>query len=463
MRLEFTHKSHEDKGFTLTEAIFTISILGIIMVAMLPFIRSVHTSWNVGDRRIELEQNARVGLEMMSHFIRQAKRIIEIPSTGSGNFIKFRDTQDLQTIIFFHNVATSAFYIGNSGLIRENDLVMRTIEEDGTTTNALLAKSLDSFTMNFRDTTGAITNITYRVTAIDISMELSDPQGLISDTVEVFSGIVLRPDVRMNRGVIVAAGSYVVELTRDFWVSGFSSANSVSINTSTGDCIVADTNNEGEILSLSLEECIRTALDNNRFHSASQYAVQIAEAQHKQALSAYWPRLNVGTAITLQDDDPNFVFPASEMKIPAMTMTIPEGFFFSGFPPEPLEIPIPEQAFTVPEQNLTLLDKTNIISTLNLVYPVYTGGKIAAINKQARSAIDIAKQDARRTDLKIIYDVKRYYYSAVLVRDIYEIGYETLARLEATLELTESLYLRGSGRVKKTDYLKNKPLLIWQD
>ena len=39
------------------------------------------------------------------------------------------------------------------------------------------------------------------------------------------------------------------------------------------------------------------------------------------------------------------------------------------------------------------------------------------------------------------------------------IGEETLARLETTLELTENLYLKGSGKVTKTDFLKNKILV----
>lgn len=69
------------------------------------------------------------------------------------------------------------------------------------------------------------------------------------------------------------------------------------------------------------------------------------------------------------------------------------------------------------------------------------------------------KQEARRTDLEIADSVKRFYYGAVLAREVLQVGNDTLARMEATLNLTESMYKEGSGRVKKTDFLDNKVMV----
>ena len=44
----------------------------------------------------------------------------------------------------------------------------------------------------------------------------------------------------------------------------------------------------------------------------------------------------------------------------------------------------------------------------------------------------------------------------MLARKVYQIGRDSLDRLETTLRLTEDLYKRGSGKVKKTDYLRSK-------
>jgi outer membrane protein TolC len=73
--------------------------------------------------------------------------------------------------------------------------------------------------------------------------------------------------------------------------------------------------------------------------------------------------------------------------------------------------------------------------------------------------VEATKQAARRTDLHIIYDVKRMYYGAVLSGFLHRIGEEVLLRLNATLELTERLYKKGSGTVTKADYLRNKVIV----
>ncbi|MFO7812577.1 MAG: TolC family protein, partial [Pelovirga sp.] len=73
--------------------------------------------------------------------------------------------------------------------------------------------------------------------------------------------------------------------------------------------------------------------------------------------------------------------------------------------------------------------------------------------------VDIMKQEARRTDLQIVDSVKRYYYGSVLAIQLHQVGKDTLARMEATLNLTETMYQEGSGTVKKTDWLDNKVMV----
>lgn len=240
MQRLFIHRSPKDRGFTLLEKTFltgftlvevllTVSLLALVLVAMTPFIRTVNIAWNLGDRKTELQQNGRVGLEMMSRLLRQAKRMTGIPPTGSGDYVKFRNWADNQTIIFYFNQPASAFYIGNTGLIKEDDLVMRTIDAGGTN-NGLLASSLSNFTINFKNSTGGVAGKPSDVSAMDISMSLTDPQGLISDIIEIFSTLSLRSQVKIDKIGWLTSGNNIVELSRDDWISGFSSPNAVSVN-----------------------------------------------------------------------------------------------------------------------------------------------------------------------------------------------------------------------------------------
>jgi outer membrane protein TolC len=221
---------------------------------------------------------------------------------------------------------------------------------------------------------------------------------------------------------------------------------------------------------LGVEECVEIALRNNHQRPASRYAVEAAEAQHRQALSSFWPQLSLNVLFMRLDQDPLFVFPSSTMGIPAMSIpvpaqsvTIPANSFGPGFPPVavPLSTPaqtftVPAQTFTVPEQRITLMDRDTAIGSLDMMFPLYTGGKRTAIVNQAKYGVEVAKEEVRRTDLQVIYDVKRMYYGAVLARSLHQLGIEALDRMTATLTLTESLYQKGSGKVKKTDYLRNK-------
>jgi len=201
---------------------------------------------------------------------------------------------------------------------------------------------------------------------------------------------------------------------------------------------------------LSIQNCIDLALRNNHARAASRFSIEIAKAQHHQALSAYWPQVGVKATYSILDEDPNFIFPSQNMQIPASTI------YFG-----PMPIDIPASTFVIPEQNVKLMDRQNFVASLNSTLPLYTGGKVSSIVRQAEQGVRAAKEESRRTDLQVVYDTTRYYYGAVLGRELLKIGRDTLSRMEVTLDLTENLYTKGSGRVKKTDYLRSKTVVEW--
>ncbi len=194
---------------------------------------------------------------------------------------------------------------------------------------------------------------------------------------------------------------------------------------------------------LSLKDCIGIALENNNKIKAAKEDINIASARKKQAESGYWPRLSLKSAYTIMDQDPVFVLPASKMDIP---LNIPG-------------LNVNLNGVVVPEQDVKLLDRHNLHGELDLEYPLYTGGKVQSLNKQAELGYNIAKLETKKTSLEVKYNVICYYYAVVLTQKLYSIGKDAVARLEATLSLTESLYKNGSGKVTKIDYLRNKVMV----
>jgi len=228
---------------------------------------------------------------------------------------------------------------------------------------------------------------------------------------------------------------------------------------------------------LGLPECLDLALKNSHRHSASQFALAMAEAQHRQALAGYWPQVGFKGGYQRFDEPMNFLFPATAIQVPAqsikvpagtMVVTIPAGAFMPGFPPSTIQMPVnfpgqtystPAQSFAVPEQNVKVLDKDLVMGSTSLEWLLFDGGMRKGYRAQSGGLVDMMRQEVRRTDLEIGDTVTRYYWGAVLARQLHQLGEDTLARMELTLRLTEAMYKEGSEKVTKADYLDNQVMV----
>lgn len=242
-----------------------------------------------------------------------------------------------------------------------------------------------------------------------------------------------------------------------------------------------------EPVAMSLEQCLSTALERNQTRPASRLAVAVAEAQHRQALSAYWPQVSLQGAYELIDEPRNFVFPSSTFAVPPMTFAVPGGSFQTppssitipanafgpGFPPVDVRLPVPPQAIavpgqtytlpaqqvTIPDQDVKLWDDQSWYATLEAQWLLWDGGRRSGLAEQAAAGVDAARAGLRRSELTIVDSVTRLFHAAVLARQLHRVGAETLERMEATLQLTEALYRESAGRVTKADYLENRVMV----
>lgn len=225
----------------------------------------------------------------------------------------------------------------------------------------------------------------------------------------------------------------------------------------------------------TLAECIDQALRANRTRAISRTSQKVAEAQYQQALSARWPEASLDLTGMRRDQDPNFIFPSSSFSLGAMAAPMAEAVAATqlakaGVTPGSVGLATYNAqlaaattatlaqfpGITIPSQDVKLFDRDTLTSTLDVHVPLYTGGRISAVIQQGRAGVDAAREEARRTDLQIVQETRNYYFGGVLATQLRRLGEESLERLQVMQDLTGRLYQNGSGKVKKTDYLRSQ-------
>nr|WP_319491970.1 TolC family protein [uncultured Desulfobacter sp.] len=200
-----------------------------------------------------------------------------------------------------------------------------------------------------------------------------------------------------------------------------------------------DLQKKDDIQKAGLDACLEQALENNRRRPASRFALEMAQAQHRQALAGYWPQITARGGYSRLDEAVNFNL-ATEF-----SLSLP------GMLPGPVNLPV--------DADVDILVEKSYTAEIEAAWLLYDGDMRKGYREQTQGLVDMMKQEVRRTDLEVIDDVKRFYWGAVLARKLHQVGLDTLSRMNATLNLTETMYKEGSGTVKKTDWLNNKVMV----
>jgi outer membrane protein TolC len=199
---------------------------------------------------------------------------------------------------------------------------------------------------------------------------------------------------------------------------------------------------------LTLNEAISIGLNNNVQQHISLQAAAIAESQYQEARSAHWPTISLQASAMRMDEDPTFTFPGSSVNIAALAAPL-NAAMFGGAPVIP-------STLDSGKQKVKLMDRDTATATLQMMLPLYTGGKITSIVNQANLGKEIAQQEYHRSTLQVVRDVKRYYYAVKLTHDLSGLAHDTVETLESTRDLTKTMFEGGAGSVNKLDYLKTE-------
>ena len=216
---------------------------------------------------------------------------------------------------------------------------------------------------------------------------------------------------------------------------------------------------------VTLDEAIDIALKNNNSLKISQTSIEIADTMYEQAMSANYPTLDLSVSAMRMDQDPTFDMVGTTTIDNRATKALytnlgnaaaADGNAITAGTYAAIVAATPDQTQLPIDMEVKLMDRDSVVSRVNMEYPLYVGGKISAITKQASLGQKIAQEGKKRTRNQVIYDVKRYYYGVVLTKQLKQLSSDTLERMIFLKDLTSKLYEGASMHVKKTDYLRSK-------
>ena len=177
--------------------------------------------------------------------------------------------------------------------------------------------------------------------------------------------------------------------------------------------------------SVTLETCIKTALDNNPDIQAGINRIKAANYMIKQAESAYYPRLYLSGIYSMTDNPPQAFMMALNQK--DLDMTDPD---FDPNDPDHTD---------------------NMRLSVGLKYRFYDGG-INTINVQmAKSDKKIREFGLRAVQNELIHQVTRGYYGLLQVQSFVTVQEESVQSLEESLRIATVRFKAGSA--VKTDVL----------
>jgi len=220
-----------------------------------------------------------------------------------------------------------------------------------------------------------------------------------------------------------------------------------------------------ETKTVSLSEALEIALQNNRNLKISKTAIDIANTMYNQAMSAHYPKFDASVVANRLDEFATFemrgITEVSNSGTKATYQALAnaataDGDAVTAATYNGLIAATPDVSNLPINTDVEIMGRDTVMSSLNMVLPLYTGGKISAITQQAKLGIHISQEEHRRTQNQVIYDVKKYYYGALLAKNLKQTAHDTLERMRLLSELTSRLYRGGSMQVKKTDYLRSK-------
>lgn len=177
---------------------------------------------------------------------------------------------------------------------------------------------------------------------------------------------------------------------------------------------------------LSLDECVALALENNSQVHIARYNLDASKETSREAFTKYFPSISL-----------------SGIAFRANRGMLQHSFYL---PLSQLPLGLPDMDF-----NLQLIKKGSVAG-LNLMQPVFLGGRIVNGNKLAHVGEEVSKLQQRQTNDEVRKNVEQYYWQLVTLHSKHRTLDQAIAMLD-TLSLQVQNYVEA-GLTTTNDLLE---------
>lgn len=179
---------------------------------------------------------------------------------------------------------------------------------------------------------------------------------------------------------------------------------------------------------LTLEECIKLALENNARMRTAEFDISGARETSREAFTKYFPSVSLGGA----------------------AFTANHGMLQHSF-----DLPLSMLGLGLPDMNFNLsVLKKGSVAGANLVQPIFMGGRIVNGNRLAHIGEEVSKLQYRQTSDEVRRNVEQYYWQLVSLHSKQKTVSEVIVMLDTLTRQVKSYV--DAGITTNNDLLEVK-------
>lgn len=189
---------------------------------------------------------------------------------------------------------------------------------------------------------------------------------------------------------------------------------------------------------LSLADCQRMALENNRSLQSARFDLKMADEDARIAFTKYFPSVQAGVT--------GFIGAKDLMRTTMDLTSIGETYG-----PMLMQMGFGEMLMNMPPQNDVSMMKKGVVANIVAMQPVYAGGQITTGNKLAALQQEVRRLQITMSEKNIAQSVAEYYWQIVSLRGNISTLDAVDEQLNAIHTLTEN-YVKA-GLINRNDLL----------